>query len=139
MKKHERIHSEEHQHHQPLTPPRPDMSPNPTVISQASSLKVPISPPHSTVYSEGSYYSMTRNVYTHTDLLDGWIQPSLNHTLSPASDYHDSFHSSSSQSVKQEPSTPYSPPSFLPDDIMNQLMFVDDNPTQLKTEYNTGN
>lgn len=67
MKKHERIHSEENDipvkirsnrptnEMQPLTPPRQSdmsLSPNPTMIN--SSLRVPISPPHSTAtYSDG--------------------------------------------------------------------------------------
>lgn len=64
-------------------------------------------------------------------------QPSLS-VVSPSSDYYDSFNnSSSSNSIKQEPSTPYSPPSFMPDDILNHLMFVDES-NQMKTEYNTG-
>lgn len=71
LKKHERIHSEENivpvkmrsshttnDMNHPLTPPgQSDMSlsPNPTSISHiSSSLKVPISPPHSTAtYSDG--------------------------------------------------------------------------------------
>jgi hypothetical protein len=59
-------------------------------------------------------------------------QPTLS-AVSPSSDYYDN--SSSSNSIKQDPSTPYSPPNFMPEDIMNHLMFVDD---QMKTEYNTG-
>ncbi|KAF1805197.1 hypothetical protein FB192DRAFT_1274748 [Mucor lusitanicus] len=120
LKKHERIHNEEN-----AAPPDMSLSPNPTVISH-SSLKVPISPPHSS-----SNYSD-----------DGWMQPSLhtNHNgavSSPSSDCYQSFNSSSSLSVKQEPSTPYSPPNFIPDDIMNNLMFVDEGSNQLKTEYNS--
>ncbi|CAO0798610.1 unnamed protein product [Mucor circinelloides] len=140
LKKHERIHNEENAapvkirpnrssaNMTPLTPPRqPDMSlsPNPTVISHTS-LKVPISPPHSS-----SNYSD-----------DGWMQPPLhtNHSgavSSPSSDCYQSFNSSSSLSIKQEPSTPYSPPNFIPDDIINNLMFVDESSNQLKTEYDS--
>jgi hypothetical protein len=48
-----------------LTPPRQSemsLSPNPTMMSHPSSLKVPISPPHSTAtYSDGKdYYYLVR-------------------------------------------------------------------------------
>lgn len=66
------------------------------------------------------------------------MQQTQNAAISPSSDCYNSFNSSSSQSVKQEPSTPYSPPNFIPDDIMNNLMFVDESSNQLKTEYNSG-
>lgn len=55
--------------------------------------------------------------------------------VSPASDYYDSFNSTSSNSIKQEPGTP----SFAPEDVINNLMFVDDSANQMKTEYNAGN
>ncbi|CEP16258.1 hypothetical protein [Parasitella parasitica] len=135
LKKHERIHNEENLaplksranrssgHMAPLTPPRqPDMSlsPNPTVISHTS-LKVPISPPHSSsTYSE-----------------DGWMQQPQHTAVSPSSDCYRSFKTASSPSIKHEPSTPYSPPNFIPDDIINNLMFVDESSNQLKTEYNS--
>lgn len=138
LKKHERIHNEENPVpskvrssisrtvNHPLTPPRQSemsLSPNPSTIhhNNNSPLKVPISPPHSTA--------------TYSD--DGWLHPSNNlSAVSPSSDYYDSFNSTSSHSIKQEPSTPYSPPSYTPEDVINNLMFVDDSTNQMKTEYN---
>lgn len=55
--------------------------------------------------------------------------------VSPSSDHYDSFNSTSSRSIKQEPSTP---PTYTPEDVINNLMFVDDSTTQMKTEYNAG-
>lgn len=79
MKKHERIHNDEEvivpvksnrsrnrsSFTNPLTPPRQSemsLSPNPTMMSHPSSLRVPISPPHSTAtYSDGKdYYYLVR-------------------------------------------------------------------------------
>ncbi|KAI8646264.1 hypothetical protein BD408DRAFT_410465 [Parasitella parasitica] len=135
LKKHERIHNDENVasakpranrssgYMAPLTPPRQadmSLSPNPTVISHAS-LQVPISPPHSSsTYSE-----------------DSWMQQQQHSAVSPSSDCYHSFNSASSPSIKHEPSTPYSLPNFIPDDIMNNLMFVDESSNQLKTEYNS--
>lgn len=55
--------------------------------------------------------------------------------VSPSSDHYDSFNSTSSRSIRQEPSTP---PTYTPEDVINNLMFVDDSSTQMKTEYNAG-
>lgn len=72
----------------------------------------------------------------HMSLLfiDGWVHPTMG-GVSPASDYYDSFNSSCSRSVKQEPCTP----NFGPEDVINNLMFVDETSNQMKTEYNAGN
>jgi hypothetical protein len=67
--------------------------------------------------------------------IDGWMQqPTLNAISSPTSDYYDSFNSTSSHSVKQEPSTP----NFTPAEVINNLMFIDESSNQMKTEYNAG-
>ena len=110
---------------QPLTPPSQSemsLSPNPSTMHY-SPLKVPISPPHSN-YSD-----------------DGWLHPKTNNmnSISPSSDQYDNFNSSSSQSIKQEPVSPYSSSNYTPEEMMNNLMFVDPSSNQMKTEYNTGN
>jgi hypothetical protein len=56
LKKHERVHSEEEE----LTTPPPTRTDN-------STLKVPISPPHSTTYSDGK--QITRIQYNYTYFL----------------------------------------------------------------------
>lgn len=66
-------------------------------------------------------------------ILDGWMHPTMG-DVSPASDYYDSFNSSCSRSIKQEPGTPN-----FAEDVINNLMFVDDSSSQMKTEYNAGN
>lgn len=129
---------------QPLTPPRQcdmSLSPNPTTLSHSSSsLKVPVSPPHSTTaYSDGKLLSITfillKSILTSFYHIDGWMQqPSLNSISSPSSDYYDSFNSTSSHSIKQEPATP----NFSPADVINNLMFNDESSNQMKTEYNAG-
>ncbi|KAI8995018.1 hypothetical protein BDB01DRAFT_221985 [Pilobolus umbonatus] len=127
LKKHERIHGDNFSKRisQPLTPP-PRQSD--TTISPQSTLlipdmlKAPISPPHSTTYSEE----------------DGWL--SSTNTVSSSSEYYDNH-----PFIKHELSSPYSPPqmdvkydpynqSMATNNFVENMMFKENR--ELNTNYN---
>ncbi|KAI8881941.1 hypothetical protein K501DRAFT_252211 [Backusella circina FSU 941] len=99
-----------------------------TPFTSQDSLKVPISPPQSTAYSD-----------------DSWIYSGS--TLSPATENYTSFQNTSSSFMNQDPSSPSSveekltpigtiDPVFANSgDILFDMMYTDN--SQLKTEYNT--
>ncbi|KAL0082543.1 hypothetical protein J3Q64DRAFT_1700471 [Phycomyces blakesleeanus] len=136
LKKHEKIHNEEHisvihtypqsSHLHPMTPPRQiDM---PAYEPQ----RVPISPPQST-YSESKsngFYSPTQPAHDLSS--DSWAMPST----SPSTDMSDTFHDNVPIVPSQQHLTHYAqPPCYnSPEDVFN-LIFPTD--TNSKPEYNT--